>query len=298
MWAMERHARNQLRVILSPYHDGREAVGRGQGPTRLLDTATSSNGLGHLGSRLSVEKVGPIDPAQPEAARVFAVATQLAGQVRAAIGDGAFPLVLAGDCNSCLGTVAGCGTEGLAVAWFDAHADIDTPEDSSSGSLDAMGLAMLTGRGWRALRATVPGLQPIDEDRVVLLAARDLERGQRRRLRDSRIRTLEGNRFTDADLRAALDDLRARAPRLYLHIDLDALDPDEGTANHYSAPGGTSGARLTSAVAEAFRRFDVAAVAITAYDPEADTDRRMLDTATRVVRAVAHYALHSQEGRS
>jgi arginase len=267
-------------VIPSPYHDGLEEVERGRGPALLLDAVRSND-------RLSVEKIGPVDPAQPEAARVFAVATQLAQHVRSAIREGAFPLVLAGDCNSCLGTVAGCEHEGLGIVWLDAHADIDTPENSSSGSLDAMGLAMLTGHGWRALRGTVPGLNPIDEARVVLVGARAFEPGQRSRLRESRMRVLEGDRFSNADLQAALDHLRARAPRLYLHIDLDALDPRDGIANHYSVPGGLSSDRVASTVAEAFRRFDVAAAAITAYDPETDRDGRMLDTAVRTIGVVA-----------
>ena len=274
-------------MILSPYHDGLEEEGRGRGPARLIDAVPPT-------ARLSVERIGPVDPAQPEAARVFAVGAQLAHRVRGAIRDGAFPLVLAGDCNSCLGTVAGCEDEGLGVLWFDAHADIDTPDSSSSGSLDAMGLALLTGHGWRALRTTLPGLKPIDEARVVLVGVRAFEPGQRHRLRQSRMRVLEGDRFSDADLTAALDHLRTRAPRLYLHIDLDALDPREGIANRYSAAGGLSRAGLGSAVVEAFGRFDVRAVAITAYDPEADRDGRMLDTAVRTIGVVAECALGSR----
>jgi arginase family enzyme len=65
----------------------------------------------------------------------LSVATQLAQHVRSAIRDGEFPLVLAGDCNSCLGTVAGCEDEGLGVVWFDAHADIDAPENTPSTPL-------------------------------------------------------------------------------------------------------------------------------------------------------------------
>lgn len=73
------------------------------------------------------ETVDPVDPAAPEAARIFELARGLSRRVHAALAEGAFPLVLAGDCNSCLGTVAGCGAQDLGVAWFDAHADFDTP---------------------------------------------------------------------------------------------------------------------------------------------------------------------------
>jgi arginase len=290
---MQRRAWQELRLIASPYHDGLESVDRGRGPTRLLDVARASGALAALERPVSVEIVGPVDPASPEAARVFALTRRLAERVRSAVAAGAFPVVLAGDCNSCLGTVAGCGTDGLGVVWFDAHADFDSPEDSLSGSLDGMGLAMLTGRGWRALRETVPGLAPIDEDHVVLAAVRDLEPAERDRLRGSHIRSLEGSDFSQADFRVALDNLHDRAGRVYLHIDLDSLDPSEGTANQYSAPGGLTCVQLLAGVADVFDRFDVAAASITAYNPDSDTDGRMAATATRLLAAVAERALQN-----
>jgi arginase len=290
---MQGRAWRELRLIASPYHDGLEGVDRGRGPTRLLAAARASGALAPLKRPLSVEVVGPVDPANPEVARVFALNRRLAERVQSAVADGAFPVVLAGDCNSCLGTVAGCGTDGLGVVWFDAHADFDDPEDSLSGSLDGMGLAMLTGRGWRALRETVPGLTPIDEDHVVLTAVRDLEPPQRNRLRSSRIRSFEGNNFSEANFRVALDDLHDRAGRVYLHIDLDSLDPSEGTANQYSAPGGLSRAQLLAGVTDVFDRFDVVAASITAYNPDSDTDGRMAATATRLLAAVAERALQN-----
>jgi arginase len=87
-----------------------------------------------------------------------------------------------------------------------------------------------------------------------------------------------------------LDDLHDRAARVYLHIDLDSLDPSEGTANQYSAPGGLSCAQLTAAVADVFDRFEVVAASITAYNPGSDTDGRMATTAMRVLAAVVERA--------
>lgn len=282
----------ELRLIALPYHDGLEGVDRGRGPTHLLDAVNASKALAALARPFSIEVVGTVDPASPEAARVFALGRLLAERVRCAAAAGAFPLVLAGDCNSCLGTVAGCGSDGLGVVWFDAHADFDSPEDSFSGSLDGMGLAMLTGRGWRALRETVPGLAPLDEERIVIASVRDLEPAQRAHLKSSSIRAFEGT-FSQADFRLALDDLRNRARRVYLHIDLDALDPSEGTANQYSAPGGLTCAQLVAGVADVFDRFDVAAASITAFNPDCDADGRMAATATRLLAAVAERALQS-----
>lgn len=261
-----------MRLIACPFHDGLTDVGRGRGPAAILAAAG-----------LDAERVGPPEPGLPEAARVFAVARDLAERVRAAHRDGELPVVLAGDCNSCLGTVAGCGTAELGVVWLDAHADVDEPVDSASGSLDAMGLALMTGRGWDALRATVPGLEAVDEARVVLAGARDLEPGQRARVERGRIRLARRS----ADLGAALDALRADVPRAYLHLDLDVLDPGEGIANAYAAPDGWAVDELLGAVAATRERFDVVAVALTAYDPGGDRDGRIARAAAAVLEALS-----------
>src|SRR5204862_7824269 len=112
-----------------------------------------------LGVRALVDDLGgaadvvpAVDPSEPEVRRTIELDRGLAERVRAAVSAGAFPLVLAGNCNSCLGTVGGLGVAGLGVVWFDAHADFDTPEDNVSGLFDVMAPPTLTGSAWQAPR--------------------------------------------------------------------------------------------------------------------------------------------------
>ena len=158
-----------LRLIAWPYHAGLRDVSMGHGPTVL---ARDEELLAELGSP-AVEFVSPVDESQPEVARIFELDRRLARSVRLARDAGDFPLVLAGNCASCLGTVG--GSEPEAVVWLDAHADFDTPDDNLSGFTDVMGFAVLTGSGWRALRETIPGFAPVPEADVLLAAVRDLE---------------------------------------------------------------------------------------------------------------------------
>jgi arginase len=161
----------------------------GLGPTRLLDEDVSQQELEALGWRVRVDSVEPVEETRSEIARVFELDRRLAARVHTAIAEDAFPLVLAGNCNSCLGTVAGASAGGIGVVWFDAHADFDTPDDNLSGFLDVMGLAILTGSGWRG-RETIPGFVPVHEEKVVLAGVRDLEPYQRARLERSHTRTV------------------------------------------------------------------------------------------------------------
>ena len=150
---------------------------------------------------------------------------------------GRVPIVLAGNCNSCLGTVAGLPAQRLGAVSFDAHADFDSPEDNRSGFFDVMGLSILTGGSWRALRESIPGFQVIREQDVVLIGVRDLEPYQRRRLGESEIRVVEPDRLESmvsalAPLhRSQVQRLPACRPRCPLPRDAGptrpALPPDQ-----------------------------------------------------------------------
>jgi len=262
----------------------------GAGPLRLTSDPAISDQLREQGWDVQLETIDTPDPNDPEIVRIAEGDRRLARRVHAAHEGGAFPLVLAGNCNSCLGTVAGVGPVG--VVWFDAHADFDTP-DRSLGFFDGMGLAILTGNGWELLRRTIPGFTPVDERDVVLVGVRDLEEHQRSPLEASAMRVLPGPSFGSTEFLRALDELGRRTARTYLHIDLDVLDTSEGRANRFAAPGGLSAGQLEWAVEMVFQRCAVAAAAITAYDPGLDEDGRMARAALRVISTVARSALAS-----
>lgn len=270
----------------------------GAGPLRLIGDRAISDELHAQGWELQVETIETPDPGDPEIVRVVEADRRLARRVRAADEDRAFPLVLAGNCNSCLGTVAGLGRGSgpLGVVWFDAHADFDTPE-RSLGFFDGMGLAILTGNGWELLRGTIPGFRPVNERDVVLVGVRDLEEHQRRPLETSTLRVLPGRSFASTEFVRALDELRLRVSRIYLHVDLDVLDPSEGRANRFAADGGLSTRQLERAIELVFERSGVAAAAITAYDPGLDEDGRMARAASQVIGTVGRAALRQRADR-
>jgi arginase len=256
-----------LHLFSLPYHAGRRDIGMGLGPTELLRKHELAARLERLGLEVGVTVV-EAPGAGSEIKRTIELDARLARAVHAAVAAGAFPLVLAGNCNSALGTTAGLGRPDLGVVWFDAHADFDTPEDNLSGFFDVFALAILTGSCWRGLRRTIPGFREIEEARVVLATVRDLEPYQRERLERSAVNVVSGEQIRshsiERALPAMLDRLSASTGAVYLHLDLDSLDPSQGRANEYAAPGG-----------------------VTAYDPSVDPDGRMGASAARVVEAVA-----------
>ncbi len=258
-----------LQIITWPFQDGLQDVGMGAGP-----------GILARGLPGTVTAVAPVEARRPEIGRIIELDRRLAVAVRDAVGAGAVPLVLAGQCMSALGTVAGIGADGLGVVWLDAHADFDTPEDNESGFFDVMALAILTGSGWTALRESIPGFAPVPEERVVVAGVRDLDPYQRARLGRSAVRAVPGA-FRVEELREALDGLRA--DRVYLHVDVDVLDSRAGRANEYASRGGPGPDDVVGAVDAVFDAFPVAAAALTAYDPAEDTSGGARDVARRVI---------------
>ena len=83
----------------------------------------------------------------------------------------------------------------------------------------------------------------------------------------------------------ALDDLRSRVGRVYVHLDLDVLDAEKvGMANEYAIRGGMDAGQLEEALGMVRERFTVAAAGIASYDPSFDTDGRVLRAATAGAR--------------
>src|SRR5262249_18142257 len=169
----------------------------------------------------------------------FEWAGRLATTVRSARTAGHFPLVLSGNCNTAVGTLSGLTPARRATFWFDAHGDCNTPETTTSGFLDGMGLAMTMGLCWHHLGATVPGFQPVAAEATFLLGARELDPPEAALLQGSAVPAIPVGRIPEG-----LSALLARAPLAdtlgYLHLDVDVLDPAVGHANYLPAPNGLS----------------------------------------------------------
>ena len=279
----------RTQIIQVPYDSGYKDYRMGRGP-------------GHIVRHLKAEKNFPVDELEAgdvevqerfalEVGTSFAVARQLAEKVCDVAGRGDFPLVLAGNCISCIGTLAGMGDPPPAIIWLDAHGDFNTPETTVSGFLDGMALATAVGRCWGKLAATVPGFRPVPETQAVLLGARDFDVDERALLDSSAVSLIDAQHIRKHGLRAALEPLLSKIQtdtgRAYLHIDLDVLDPAEARVNHFAPTGGLTLAELLGIVSLVRERFALAATAITAYDPEYDEGEKAVTAAVDVIRELS-----------
>ncbi|MDT5295344.1 MAG: arginase, partial [Acidobacteriota bacterium] len=114
---------------------------------------------------------------------------QLAGDVKKALEDGELPIILGGDHSIAIGSFAGVTSffrrreETVGLIWFDAHADMNTPETSPSGNIHGMPLAVLLGYGDPELTG-IEGFSPkLDPRFCAHIGARDVDPGERELIR-------------------------------------------------------------------------------------------------------------------
>jgi len=261
----------------------------GGGPEHFVQSGIAQALRGD-GYDVSVDCVEAQGPFRAEIKTAFELYRTLAGRVRSAYDRGAFPLVLSGNCNSSLGTVAGVGSDRLGIIWFDSHGDFNTPETTESGFLDGMGLATAAGLCWRKMAASIPNFSPIPGGHIVHVGGRDFYPEERALFEES------GGTIVGAEairrvgmagaLAPALEALKCRVPRIYLHFDLDVLDPAGAPANEFAAPDGITVAQIQEAMRVIGERFTICAGGVASYDPRYDRGDEVLEAGMQIIKGI------------
>ena len=273
----------KLELVIVPYDSGHRGERLGEGPGSLAPFL--ADGLADAGHELEVREIRLPDAFYPEVEAAVALQERVHHAVRAARAEGHLPVVLAGNCNgAAFGCVSALGGE-AGIVWFDAHGDFNTPETSASGYFDGMSLALLVGRGWPGVRRRLTDFQSVGEDSVLFVGGRDLEPAERDLLASSAIAWVRETDIGSGGLEPPLAALSRRVAEIYLHVDLDVLDPSALEANPWACPGGLSLDELVAAVAAMARQLRVGALALTAYGPSYDIDHRGPTVAREVVLA-------------
>ena len=95
-----------IHTILVPYDSGHRGARMGRGPLHFGEHGVSDR-LRTGGHQVSEATIDVPTAFPTELGTSFAVYRSLSDQVRAVVASGGFPLILAGNCGSSLGTVSG-----------------------------------------------------------------------------------------------------------------------------------------------------------------------------------------------
>jgi arginase len=193
--------------------------------------------------------------------------------------DGFFTVGLYATCPSMPGMVAGLqhsGADGrplrIGMLWLDAHPDFNTPETTRSGSMGGMPVAIATGRALTNLRLDATLDPPLRDNDVVMGAVRLIDPLEQDLLDHSKIQQLSVNdvrRITPA-VWAQLDRLNSQVDKLYIHVDMDVLDPREVSMHVNAVPGGPSSEELAALFERIFARYPKASAIGFATIPPSD----------------------------
>lgn len=197
----------------------------------------------------------------------------LADAVAASLRDGAVCLVLGGECTIVAGTIPGAIAvePDLALIYFDAHGDFNTLATTPSHFVGGMCLAHVCGR--RIAPLLWSGVHSIAEDRVALVGARDLDPGERGTLEASRVKRIAFDR-DDPDAPGLL--AFAKKKPLWIHVDVDVVDPTEVPAVQFPVNGGPSVRALVDVLGALAGAGRVRGIEICGYDPRKDAGPRSL----------------------
>jgi arginase len=173
---------------------------------------------------------------------------QLAVDVKEVLKAGELPIILGGDHSVAIGSVAGVSSfyrerkQSIGLIWFDAHADMNTPETTPSGNIHGMPLAVLLGHGSPELTG-IEGFSPkLDPRFCAHVGARDVDAGERELIKKLGMRFFTMREIDERGMSACMDEAIAVASKAdagyYVTLDVDALDPGDAPGSGTVVRGG------------------------------------------------------------
>lgn len=256
------------------------------------------------------------DPVQ--LSRVAEMARGVRAAVSASLEAGCLPLIVGGECSLGIGVVPALVRQhgSVTVAWLDAHGDLNTPTTSLSGLVTGMPLAAILGHGYPELIAIGADVARPAGEATFLLGGRDLDAGEVRNLAAFGVRHLPTETSRAAgpeevimeildvpeisimppEARAqivALDSTAAEAaahapsPNLYLHFDVDVLDPEYAPGVHFPVAGGFDPGEVATLAGYLCASGCVGAIAIASANLERDIEGRTVTAVREVLSSVA-----------
>ena len=180
--------------------------------------------------------------------QISSTCEELAKKVEAILESSQLPLTLGGDHSIAIGSFGGVSSyyrkkeESIGLIWFDAHADMNTPESTPSGNIHGMPLAALFGYGTKEL-TNIAGFAPkLDPRLCAHVGARDIDPGERELIRKLGVRFFTMREIDERGMSACMDDaikIAAGGSAGYgVTFDVDVLDPGDAPGSGTLVRGG------------------------------------------------------------
>lgn len=241
---------------------------------------------------------------------VLTVCERVADEVHKTFDLGKFPVILAGDHSSAIGTMAGIHKaypkKRLGVIWIDAHADIHSPYTSTSGNLHGMPIAASldednltqkvnqpdqeTLNYWFQLKnigAIAPKILSKD---IVYIGARDIESPELYLLKKKNIKNVSVSSFRELGVERVINDIMnylEQCDLIYVSFDVDCMDASISRGTGTPVLNGFTEREIGNLIARLCSYPKICCFEIVEVNPTLDTENLMAENAFEVlVRAI------------
>lgn len=261
-------------IIKNPYGGGRNVPELSTNPDYI-----HAAGLERLIGEWGGELIRPVQDVRlkPEQERNYGEWNRMAlananfaDVVREGLQDGLVTIGLEANCNDLLGMLSGLkydsdgNARNVGLVFFDSHGDFNVPETTLSGMLGGMPVAIAAGHALHNLRNTTGLADPLPMSHIMWGGVRDLDPLEAERFREYEVQQVSVQDIRDVSphLKSQFKALADRVDVVYVHVDMDVLEPDEVPGHGLAVPDGPSSLALAGAISHMFENPKTVALGI------------------------------------
>lgn len=222
-----------------------------------------------------------------------------ADKVREGLRDDMITIGLEANCNDLLGMLSGLKYDSdgnarkVGLVFYDLHGDFNVPETTLSGMLGGMPVAIAAGHALHNLRITTGLEEPLPMSHIMWGGVRDLDPLEGDRFREYEVRqvSVQDIREVNENFRRQFRALADEVDVIYVHVDMDVLDPVEVPGHGLAVPDGPSSEALARAIGVMFENPKTVALGIASTPSfNADPDGRSRRAALNLIEGAINGA--------
>jgi arginase len=163
----------------------------------------------------------------------------------------------------------------MTLVWIDAHGDIHTPDSSETKRFYGMPIRVLLGEGDNAILSLM--FSKLQTSQLVMLGVRDLDKAEKVYIPGQNI-SIYKVVDVENNMGAIIDAIRAKGQaNIYVHIDLDVLEPSEFPSVRLPVPGGLKLKTLMQLLKILEKEFNIVGMGLFEYVPSGGRRYELLE---------------------